>query len=94
MPPTIRWETEVSEFLDRLVDVDIRYLDVQMAIERLILQGLWEEVAVPFQFAGRTLHYHRVPRIFPTASFELYVLTTIELSGEITVLHIGLQPGN
>jgi hypothetical protein len=84
-PPTIRWERAVSDFLDELVDLDIRYIDAQDAVERVILAGLHDEITTGVELDGRTLHVHRVPSLFPNM-WDLFIVTTVSQNGQISVI--------
>jgi len=81
------WEHRASLFLDRLVDEDILYMDVQIALETLIRAGLHDQITVSFEFDDRTIHWHWMPPLSPVLA-PLDVLTVIEQSGAIRVLII------
>jgi hypothetical protein len=42
-PPSIVWERRATGFLDQLVEADIDYINVQIALEHLIDAGLHDE---------------------------------------------------
>lgn len=86
-PPAIRWEGQAAEFLDKLVEVDIAYLDAQESVERLIHAGLLDELAIAFEVDNRTVYMHCFPKPSPRL-IPLYVFTTRSQSGMIHVLHI------
>jgi hypothetical protein len=89
-PPAIVWEDCVSEFLDELVEFDIGYMEVQMAVERVIQHGIYDLVSTQFEFEGLTLRYHRVPPLTPMLS-PLAVFTHDETEGRIRVVFAHLE---
>lgn len=92
VPAGIIWDGQASRFLDQLVDRDIGYLDVQLAVEALIDAGLHDEVTVTFDVEGRTVHWHRMPPSQPRLR-ALDVFTSLEQSGAIHVIHIRFASG-
>lgn len=84
-PAGIAWEDRAAQFLDSLVDSNIDYMDVQVAIETLIHAGLHDEITVTFDLDGRTIHWHWMPALACGLS-ALDILTTVEQSGLIRVL--------
>ena len=86
-PAGIVWDNQAALFLDLLVDRDIGYLDVEMAVEALIHAGLHDEITVTFDLDGRTIHWHRMPP--PMLGLHgLDIFTNVEQSGLIHVIHM------
>jgi hypothetical protein len=87
-PAEIRWEHSVSDFIDQLVDFDIRYLNAQEAIERLVHSGLKDRIAVPLdEVEGELVYWHPMPPLFPEMR-PLHVFWTVDQDGGLTVLHV------
>ena len=84
-PPTLIWEAAASEFLDGLVDLDIGYLDVQLAVERVIHAGLLDDVSSAVDISGRNVYVHQVPALFPNMS-PIFVVTTRTQHGAVHVI--------
>lgn len=84
-PSEIIWEHQVSDFIDGLVEHDIDYLDIEMAIERIVHSGLHDMVATQFEFEGQTLYAHLVPSLKPHLK-PVWVFSRIEQTGAILIL--------
>jgi hypothetical protein len=87
-PPEIRWENHVSDFLDQLVDSDVRYLDVHEAIERHIHSGLRERIAVDLgleDLEGEIVYWHPLPLMFPEMR-QLHAFWMMDDDGGLTVI--------
>jgi hypothetical protein len=64
-PPSIIWDTQAADFVDGLVDLDIAYLEVQIAIEELLHAGLLDAITVSFDLDGVKIHWHWMPPLGP-----------------------------
>jgi len=78
------WEDEASQFIDVLVDLDIRYLALQLAIEAVIRAGIILDYSVPVIIHNRVLFIHRVPEFF-REMLPLIVLYSDDNAGNIIV---------
>ena len=81
------WEDEVSEAIDRLVGLDVRYLAVQRAIERVIETGIVLEYSVPIVVDDEVVYVHRVPDFF-VGMIPLVVLYLHDDTDIVTVLEL------
>lgn len=81
------WENDVSELLDSLVEMDIRYLAVQRAIERIIEAGIIFDVSQPILIDNEVAYLHRVP-IFFDEMIPLIVIFHHDDQGVVTVLKL------
>jgi hypothetical protein len=81
------WEDEVSEAIDRLVGLDVRYLAVQRAIERVIETGIILEYSVPIVIDDEVVYVHRVPEFF-VGMIPLVVLYIHDENDVVSVLEL------
>jgi hypothetical protein len=81
------WENEASAFIDQLVDLDIRYLAVQRAIELVIETGIILEYSIPIVIDDDVVYIHTVPAFFDSM-IPFVVLYTDDGRGTINVLRL------
>jgi hypothetical protein len=86
-PSTIQWDDGPADFLDRLIDFDILYLDVELAVEQLIHTGIYDEISLGFYLDDAQVHWHRMPPLAPGLR-ALDIFTTVDANGLIRVFHI------
>lgn len=86
-PPIIRWEHQVANLLDFLVDLDIASLDVQDLIEKIALKQLLNRVSTPkLKVAGREIRMLTYP-IPSDLDFSLCIFWTEEPDGAVRMLY-------
>jgi hypothetical protein len=78
------WEEEASRWIDKLVDLDIRYLALQLAIEAVIRAGIILDYSVPIVIRDKVVYVHRVPEFF-SGMLPLVVLYTDDGAGTIII---------
>jgi hypothetical protein len=64
---TVAWEKSAADFVDRLVESDVRYVNLQAAIEH-ILHACADDLALVsdmFLVDGEPFYAHRFPSFFP-----------------------------
>jgi hypothetical protein len=81
------WENDVSDFIDTLVEMDIRYLAVQRAIERVIEVGIILEYSQPILVDNDVVYLHHVP-VFFREMIPLIVIFHYDEKGIVTVLKL------
>jgi len=89
-PPETRWEHPVSEFIDHLVESDIQYIDIQLAVELLVQHGHGDKIAIPIGVVeGETVYWHPLPSMFPGMR-KIHIFWTKDDDGGVTVIHAEL----
>jgi hypothetical protein len=85
-PGEVRWDNQAAEFVDFLIENDLRYVNLQEAIEQLIHSGLKHAIAVPFAvIANEVVYWHPVPKLFPDMR-QIHIFWTEDADGGLTVL--------
>lgn len=91
-PNTIRWEKQATEFLDSLTEIDLDYIDVSEAIERIVQSGHWNaETNLTFVHNGHPFLFHRVPPNSPRLK-PLDVFSYQEDNGLIVIEIVTFAP--
>jgi hypothetical protein len=86
-PAEIRWDNQASDFIDFLVENDIRYVGLQESIERLVHSGQKHRIAIALAVVeGETVYWHPVPQLFPRMR-SIHVFWVEDDDGGITVIH-------
>ena len=85
--PIIRWSNEASQFLDDLIDEDIDYADLGMAIEHVFTRGVHGRISKTINLEGIDISTYKIQGYLDLPTIIVHF---IERSGDmIDVLKVG-----